>query len=62
MSNALRKRPKIRRVCRKCGCRLQNKEEYGVVCPRCGWMKTAWTDNVKPLKIPADYGADGERR
>lgn len=39
MSNALHKRVKIRRVCRKCGARLVNKPEYGVVCPKCGWTR-----------------------
>lgn len=45
MSNALHKRPHIRRTCRKCGAKLVNKPEYGVVCPECGWIKkNAYTD------------------
>ena len=48
MSNSLKKRPHIRRVCRKCGARLVNKPEYGVVCPECGWMKKgAYTDKER---------------
>lgn len=44
MSNSLKKRAHIRRVCRKCGTRLVTKEEYGILCPRCGWMFVLWTD------------------
>jgi len=48
MSNKLRKRAKLRRVCRKCGATLVNKPEYGVVCPDCGWMKKgAYTDKER---------------
>ena len=44
MSNSLKKRPHIRRVCRKCRARLVNKPEYGVICPECGWTFVSWTD------------------
>lgn len=44
MSNHLKKRAHIRRVCRKCGARLVNKPEYGVICPECGWTFVSWTD------------------
>ncbi len=48
MSNKLRKRAKLRRVCRKCGATLVNKPEYGVVCPECGWIrKGAYTDKER---------------
>lgn len=39
----LRMKPKIRRTCRKCRSLLVNKPEYGVVCPKCGWHRRAWT-------------------
>ena len=44
MSNGLKRRPKIRRTCRKCGQILVNKPEYGVVCPECGWSRVSYTD------------------
>lgn len=44
MGCKLKKRPKIRRVCRKCGSRLVNKPEYGAVCPECGWYRKSYTD------------------
>lgn len=44
MSNSLKKRPHIRRRCRKCGAKLVNKPEYGVICPECGWTHVSWTD------------------
>ena len=48
MSNALHKRPQIRRRCRKCHSMLVNKPEYGAVCPKCGWYRRSYTD--KELK------------
>lgn len=44
MGNKLKKRPKIRRTCRKCGAQLVNKPEYGAVCPECGWCRISYTD------------------
>ena len=44
MGCKLKKKPKIRRVCRKCGSRLVNKPEYGAVCPECGWYRKSYTD------------------
>ena len=51
MSNALHKRARVRRRCRKCHGKLVNKEEYGVVCPICGWeLKNTYTDNEEVEK------------
>lgn len=44
MSNKLKRRANIRRTCRKCGTRLENKPEYGAVCPKCGWYRKSYTD------------------
>ena len=44
MGNKLKRKPRIRRVCRKCGAKLVNKPEYGVVCPDCGWYRKSYTD------------------
>ena len=58
MSNALHKRPHLRRTCRKCGAKLVNKPEYGTVCPECGWTKkNAYTDK----EVQDDSGRNQSR-
>ena len=49
--NKLKRKRKIRRVCRKCGYRLTTKEGY-VLCPSCGWVKGRLEDNEQ--KIPTE--------
>ena len=44
MGSKLKKKPRIRRTCRKCGAQLVNKPEYGAVCPECGWTRISYTD------------------
>lgn len=44
MSNKLKRRPPIRRKCRKCGTKLVNEPEVGAVCPKCGWYRKSYTD------------------
>ena len=44
MGSKLKRRPQIRRVCRKCGTRLVNKPEIGAVCMKCGWIRKSYTD------------------
>ena len=56
MSNALHKRVKFRRVCRKCGQRLVYKEsENAILCPECGWM---YMQHGKRVESPLAIGRE----
>jgi predicted RNA-binding Zn-ribbon protein involved in translation (DUF1610 family) len=41
--NGLRKKPQVRKKCRKCGTKLVNEPEVGAVCPKCGWTRGWYT-------------------
>ena len=58
MSSKLRTRPKIRRVCRKCGARLVNKPEYGAVCPECGWHRKSYVDRDDEAELVRTHWDD----